>query len=53
MDVIMLRGKKDWNGFKIKKSLLRKDSRVVLPPLTASCNEPFRKTGIAAKIQKL
>jgi hypothetical protein len=23
MDAIMLRGKKDWNGFKIKKSLLQ------------------------------
>lgn len=29
-----------------------KDSRVVLPPLKASCNEPFRENGIAAKIQK-
>lgn len=30
-----------------------KDSRVVLPPLKASCNEPFRENGIAAKIQKI
>ena len=30
-----------------------KDSRVVLPPLKASCNEPFRENGIATKIQKI